>query len=254
MNKINKHYTQDYDEDIRLKKDLMHRPEYLLTFEKIIKYLKPNMKILELGAGTGAYSIQLAKEGYNVTAIEYVEKNYKILKSKIKKNMNINVIHGDATNLNILKNKKFDLILCLGPMYHLNNQGRIKCLKESINVCKKNGIIICAFISNNLVMVDKFKNHIKYLMNNKERYNSNFKFKDDIFTLVSINDIEKLFNKFNLKKLEMFSPDGISRLLKNEINNFNKKEFELWLNYLRKTGDDPSLIGYGEHILYIAKK
>lgn len=251
---IRRHYTKDYNEDIRFDRDLMHKAEFILTLEKIRKYLKPGMKILELGAGTGAYSIQLAKEGYQVTSVELVERNLEILKSKIKPSMKIKPILGDATNLNVLGDERFDLILCLGPMYHLNHSGRIKCLNQSIKLCKKNGMIICAFISNYLSLVDKFKNKITFLVKNKSSINSNFKLNDDVFSLITLDEIEKLFSKFNLSKIEIFSPDGISRLLKDEINKFNKKEFELWLDYLRKTANEPSLIGYGEHILYVAKK
>ena len=49
----------------------------------IHKYLKDkNAKILDVGAGTGRYSVQLATEGYDVTAVELVKYNLGILKSK----------------------------------------------------------------------------------------------------------------------------------------------------------------------------
>ncbi len=251
-NFIKKHYTEEYNEDIRFEKDNMHKAEFILTYETIFKYLKPKMKILELGAGTGAYSLRLAKEGYDVTAVDLVNKNLDVLKSKIKKNMNIKPILGDATNLSFLKNENFDLVLCLGPMYHLNQKDRFKCLNESIKVCKKNGILIFAFISNYLSLVDKFRKND--LVKNKNKFDFNFRIKDDVFSLVTIPEIENLFLKSNLKKIEMISPDGVSRLLRDEINKFNKNELDLWLKYLRKTANDPYLIGYGEHILYIAKK
>jgi len=253
MKKMKKHYTEGYSENIRFKRDNMHKPEFILTFETIRKYLKRDMKILELGAGTGAYSIQLAKEGYDVTALELVEHNMSMLKLKIKPNMKIKTILGNATDLKMI-NGKFDMVLCLGPMYHLKNKDRLKCLKESIRVCKKNGILIFAFISNYLPIADNFKKNIKELMRNENNYTSNFHRKDDVFTLVTIDEIEELFGKVKLKKLDLLSPDGISRLLKDEINKFNKKQFAFWLDYLRKTANDPSLIGYGEHLLYIAKK
>ena len=34
---------------------------------------KENIKILDIGAGTGRYSIPLAEEGYDVTAVELVK-------------------------------------------------------------------------------------------------------------------------------------------------------------------------------------
>ena len=62
MNEIINYYN-NYDEDGRLKRK-SHMPEYLLTMRYIEKYLKPNYKIIEIGAGTGRYSITLAERGY----------------------------------------------------------------------------------------------------------------------------------------------------------------------------------------------
>ena len=39
-------------------------------------------KILDIGAGTGAYSVYLSEEGYDVSAVELVEHNIKIFKKK----------------------------------------------------------------------------------------------------------------------------------------------------------------------------
>ena len=41
-----------------------------------------DVKILDIGAGTGRYSVTLAEEGYDVTAVELVKYNLGILKSK----------------------------------------------------------------------------------------------------------------------------------------------------------------------------
>ncbi len=50
-------YYNNYDEDGRLNS---RKPEYLTTMRYIQKYLKPDCKILEIGAATGRYSIALA--------------------------------------------------------------------------------------------------------------------------------------------------------------------------------------------------
>ena len=58
--------------------------EYITTMKYIHKYLegKPGASILDVGAGTGRYSVALAEEGYDVTAVELVKHNLGILKSK----------------------------------------------------------------------------------------------------------------------------------------------------------------------------
>ena len=67
------------DEDSRLTRSRHGQLEYLTTMHYIQKYLKNGMKILEVGAGTGRYSISLAKMGYEVTAVELVKENLQVL-------------------------------------------------------------------------------------------------------------------------------------------------------------------------------
>mgnify|MGYP002763614035 FL=1 len=67
---LDKYYSSD-KEDIRLDAKV-NRLEFLTTDRYVQRYLKPGCKILEVGAGTGRYSLYYAGLGYDVTAIEYV--------------------------------------------------------------------------------------------------------------------------------------------------------------------------------------
>lgn len=64
MNTIEKYYS-NYDEDARLTSK-SHLPEYILTMKYIEKYLTKGARIIEIGAGTGRYSIALAEKGLNL--------------------------------------------------------------------------------------------------------------------------------------------------------------------------------------------
>ncbi len=74
-NVINSFYQDGYQEDERLTKDKMHRIEFITTTHYIDRYLKKGDRILEVGAGTGAYSLYYANKGYQVDAIELVQTN-----------------------------------------------------------------------------------------------------------------------------------------------------------------------------------
>ena len=95
---ISNFYNIDCDEELRLESN-HDKVEFITTTKYIDKYLKPGDKIIEIGAGTGRYSLYYASKGYDVTSIEFVEHNLEVLKSKIKDGMNIVAEQGDALDM-----------------------------------------------------------------------------------------------------------------------------------------------------------
>lgn len=65
---------------------------------------------MELGAGTGAYSLYLAREGYHVTAVELSERNISVLKSNMSKDTPIEVIKRNVLDLNFISDKSLDAV------------------------------------------------------------------------------------------------------------------------------------------------
>ena len=68
-------FYNEYDEDGRLENNRLGKVEYLTTRRYLDPLLTADCKIAEIGAGTGRYSVTLAKEGYDVTAVELVQHN-----------------------------------------------------------------------------------------------------------------------------------------------------------------------------------
>ncbi len=177
---INNYYN-NYDEDNRLIKDKAHRLEFVISTEYLKKYIKPADKILEVGAGTGRYSIYYAKQGYDVSAIEYVEHNLNILKGKITPDMKMKARQGDAVDLSGFEDNTFDVTLVLGPLYHLYNDDDIhQAIEEAVRVTKQNGIIAIAYITSdgvaclipdkiNRLSEEEFNIWIKYQLSVCER-------------------------------------------------------------------------------------
>ena len=152
--RLKEFYQEGYQEDNRLDGDKMHYIEFITTTNYIDKYLNKGDRILEVGAGTGKYSLYYAKKGYRVDAIELVEANIEVLKTNIEKNMDIRVEQGNALDLSRYKDNTFDITLVLGPLYHLfDKKEQDMAIKEAIRVTKKGGIIYIAFILFDVVML-----------------------------------------------------------------------------------------------------
>ena len=119
MNFLEQYYN-NYDEEGRLL-SRHGQVEYLTTMRYIEEALEgiSTPSILEVGAGTGRYSVTLAKQGRQVTAVELIEHNLEILKSKLEGTEPITTFQGNALDLSQLSDNSFDLTMLLGPMYHL---------------------------------------------------------------------------------------------------------------------------------------
>lgn len=255
---LNKFYNEICDEDTRL--DQKHRKlEFLTTDRYVQKYLKPNCRILEVGAGTGRYSLYYASQGYKVNSIEYVQHNLDVLKNKITDNMNIVAEQGDAIDLSRFEDNIFDIVLVLGPLYHLYTEEEInKCINEAKRVCKNNGIMMFAYLPNDSIMISwaLLKGHLKFGYDNK-RFDQNFKIisePSEIMRAFYIDELEKIMNSNNIEKINNISTSGVAPHFRNIIDNLSEEEFEIWKNYHFSSCERKEVQGYSTHMLYIGKK
>ena len=247
-------------EDTRLTRSRHGQLEFFTTMEYIHKYLKPGMKILEVGAGTGRYSIALAKEGFDVNAVELVKANLKVLKQNAKGIKNIKSFQGDALDLTKFKDNSFDMVLVLGPLYHLYfEKDQKRAIDEALRVCKKDGIVMFAFIpTHNFVFGYGMEKDSSLVDTIKENFTDDFKprqFPEQGFTGFEISDFKKLFKDRPFKPLHILSTDSIMDL-EEDRNGFHMtdEEFDFFKKYHLAICENPSMHGFSFHLLYIGKK
>ena len=251
-------FYDDIDEDSRLNRSRQGQLEYITTMNYIHRYAKTGAKILEIGAGTGRYSIALAKEGYNVTAVELVESNIEVLKKNSAGIENIVSYQGDALNLDRFEDNQFDITLLFGPMYHLYNKKDVhKALDEAIRVTKTGGIILTAFLSVYAIMNN---NYLKETLaaGIEMNFDDNYKvkhFEDQLFTGYDIVEFEQLFESHNTKYLTTAAVDNILETAERRTDfKMSDADFELFVKYHLATCEKRELLGFSSHLLYICKK
>lgn len=250
-------YYNKFNEDKRLS----HR-HGIVEFNTTIKYIEEylskykNPKIIDIGAGTGKYSIYLHNKGYDVTAVELVKHNLKTLQSKCN---TIKSYQASAINLTKEKDNSYDLVLLFGPMYHLITKNeKIKALMEARRIVKDDGIIMISYYMNDYAIIKHGfmeKNIIDSINNNE--INNEFKItpkEDDLYSMVTIDDINELNTLCNLKRIKIISQDGPSDYIRPYLNKLTDEEFEIYLKYILSICERKDLIGASSHTLDILKK
>ncbi len=212
---------------------------------------------MEVGAGTGRYTIHYAKLGFKVDAVELVKKNLDILKSKTTEDLDVNAIQGNCLDLNMYNDNIFDITLILGPLYHLYTEEDAKrAIDEAIRVTKKGGKIIIAYITDDAVVLSYGvrKRNLKRLSTLCGDDWKVEKIAEEVFASYRIDEFDRLISNFNVQKLETIAADGIAPQMQDFVNNFDEEEFNLYIDYHLKNCMRRELLGYSSHILEIIEK
>lgn len=234
--------------------------EYLTTMRYIKKYLKPGMRLLEVGAGTGRYSIDLAAFGCQVDAVEPVQHNIDIFRSKLTGDENISVHLGRAQDLSCFEDETFDMTLNLGPMYHLfSKDEKIKALAESIRVTKKDGFIFVAYcISDASIIGYGFRGgHVFELVEKELLDLKTFKAYSNpslIFELYRKEDIDELMAGFDVARFHYVATDLFTNHIRDTVDAMDDQTFELYMKYHFSICERSDMVGMTHHSLDIMRK
>ena len=252
-------FYSNYDEEGRLLSK-HGQVEFLTTMRYIEKYLRPGMRVLEIGAATGRYSHTLARKGYQVDAVELVQHNIDIFNTLTHPGEDVTIRQGNAKDLHFFDDDTFDMTLLLGPMYHLFTvEEQLQALSEAIRVTKKGGIIMAAYCGNDATMVQYCFGRG---MLKEQRYRDlvdfeTFKASSDpaeLFELYRIEDIDALMEQFQVQRLHFVGTDMATNYMRPVIDEMDDAFFELYLKYHFTICERSDMVGVSHHFLDIFRK
>lgn len=124
-----------------------HEADKLRRIVQIVSDLGPRpfdqLRVLDLGCLEGGYAVELARRGAEVVAIEARQANLE--KARFAKEAlgleKLELVQADVRSLSEAHFGRFDVVLCLGILYHLDAQQVFSFVHQIAEVCRSLAVI-----------------------------------------------------------------------------------------------------------------
>lgn len=260
--KIFAQYADGIREDGRATITRSSMLEFYYTKKHLEDIITKDSKVLEIGCATGHYGIYYADKCNEYVGIDIVPSHIEIFNQKIKESKikNVSCQVGDATNLAGILDNSFDVVLCLGPMYHLPPEERELVFKETVRVCRSGGIIAFAYINKIGVYVGACVYDDEYYRNTYPNENANNfilvnetdDLKPDTFFFTTPEDMNKTAEKHGLTKIKNLATDFFITI--SVLNNMSDERFEVMRPLYDQMTSHESCTGMSNHALLVCRK
>jgi len=239
------------------------------TKEILLRYIpKSRCKILDVGGGTGHYSFWLKEQGHEIHLVDPVRFNIDAAKmeAKERKLAPDTIQRAEARDLP-WENNVFDVVLLMGPLYHLTkNEDRNEALKEAFRVTNDGGLVISVGISRYASLMDGFfRNMIKdpdffQIVDEDISTGQHRNFTDKLayFTTAYFHhpeELEKEVKQSGLKIVSTIAVESFGWLIPDFIKKWAKKDYQpLLLESIRRVETNNDLMSMSAHFMVIARK
>ena len=243
-----------------------HQLEWDLTWRYLEEYLPQTGNILEIGAGTGRYTVELAKRGYIVTAVDLSDALIEFAKQRVaSENLEAQVdfIVADARDLSSVACWDYSSALLMGPLYHLViEEDRRTAIQQVHERLRRDGILFTSFISRLGILGELIRDHPQWIMKQVEVRTVMERGRDPdhhpkggfrgYFT--TVQEIAPLHEEIGFETLVVA---GVEPAISADDPSYNRLEGSsrrAWLDLLYEISREPTIVGASRHLLYVGRK
>lgn len=274
IGKHHQHVGNTYDQsglvtygfDYELERLEKHQPvEYAITKRYLQRYIPDGATVVDVGAGVGHYSELLAKRGCKIHLVDVAERLLATAKERLVnaglEGQLLGVHHASATDLSFLADDCCDVVLLLGPLYHLDVvEERQQALAEATRILRPGGLLFAAGINRMTWLNAMFNEHTNEVLEQRDffmRYIHDGRFyppdldSPGYVYLATIEGFRAEFSAFTqlvYAGVESFANYDQKTLLKADLENA-----EVWLDLVEQTGTTLEGLGMTGHFLYIGR-
>jgi hypothetical protein len=254
-------YYSNYDEKGRMFRTKARSIEYLTTLRKLGPYYGAGSSILEMGAAYGAYTGHFVGKGMRILATDLVPRFVESLGAEFGGRPNFRSMILDANDLSPLGGEGFDLVLCLGPYYHIQERERRLRLLEGLKGHLKDGAALAiSYINRNFAFPLYYRLGKPLGRNEIELFEaSQFGKLSDFDTFMgysyftSPEEIEAEVAEAGYAICEDIGTDGFYGFMSESVELLSEAQFEDFLEHHCRTCGTPSIVGASNHGLVICR-
>jgi S-adenosylmethionine-dependent methyltransferase len=259
-----------YDRSVEVEWSRMdrHPLEFELTKRHIDALLGPGRgrEILDLGGGPGRYAFRYAALGHAVSLVDLSPGNVAFaLAKQAELGLRLRECRtGDARSLPFLGDRSFDLVLCLGPLYHLVEEAdRSRAVAECARLTRPGGHLVFGFVTKNAQALSLLKRDLRGIAaweaqlresaasgRNDPGFDSGF---TEAFFVDPI-EIEGIVAHPELELLRVVGAEGLGCQSEERLQALDPESFGRWLDFFFERSADPSSLGANQHVLALARK
>jgi len=265
------HVARHYDEMI-FDDELVRLPqecpvEMAVTKRWLARVVKTGDKVCEIGVGGGHYTEFLARRGCRLHLVDVSARLLDAVTEKLGKGGLADVLAGchraTGDRLEGLQSESLDLVLLMGPLYHLRSlEERRRSVQESARILKKGGTLFAAGINRLAYLRDLLRMnfapaservafHQQYLRDG----NLDPEHAPPIgwAHLTTAAEFLSLFEE-RFERGAFLGVESFTTMYQKTVSGLPAAEAELWLNLVEETGQTPEGIGQSDHFLFVGRK
>lgn len=224
------------------------------------------LRIIDIGAGPGYYSLALHKAGHVVTMLDLSPANVEYAR-KATSGALAGYHCGSATDLGAFPDGSFDAALLMGPLYHLLDEAdRRRAVAEARRVLTRDGLLFAAFITAYAPLRDMAKFYpeeiagyfstpaavIEWVKDGRWPSRPGGGFTDAYFAHPAV--VRPFMEEAGFETLSLLACEGVVSMIEDKVNELAGPLWDYWVEVNYRLASDPSILGGCEHLLYIGKK
>jgi len=264
--KVAQHYNEAAAmEEARL---LQESPvEFGVTLRWLKRFAKRGDVVAEIGVGGGHYTEFLARAGCRLHLVDISLRLLDGVQERLKQQGLADHIvgyhHVSGTKLVGLPSDSVDLVLLMGPLYHLRElPDRRRSVQEAVRILKPGGMLFAAGINRLSYLRDLLRLkfgpaservafHQRYLRDGNLDPEHAPPIGDAHLTTAA--DFRTLFQD-DFEEVAMVGVESFTSPIQDVFRALPVAEQEVWLDLVEATGQTPEGIGQSDHLLLVAKK